>query len=595
MSGHTRKNREERLEGVGVCNGVAIGTAFLVDDPRGRILRVFLQAEDVEPELARFQQAVETALAQLQESRARLVDKIGEDYAYILEAHLLLLQDGNLIRQIENFIRERRANAEWAVKDVTRRLIEAWATISDDYLRARGSDIADVASRLISILAGTRPRELGSLDHEVIIVADDLLPSAAAELDPEKALGFVSDAGGPTSHTAIIARSLGIPAAVGLRNVTARIRSGETIILDGTSGTVILRPTPDTLRFYSEQRERQQQQQQRDIEERELPAVTTDGVEVMLQANIELPEELEPLRRYNAAGIGLFRSEFLYTKASPQLPTEEEQFSVYRLLAETSGADGAVIRTFDLGGDKLRLAGFEAEPNPAMGLRAIRLSLAIEDVFRTQLRAILRAAVYGHLRIVLPLISNLDELRHARRIIEEEGESLRRQNIPCLDDLPVGVMVEVPAAVVMASALAREADFFSLGTNDLIQYLLAIDRVNQHVSHMYEPMHPAVLRAIRFVADAAETANIPLTVCGEMAANPTQVVAMLGLGVRRFSMSPAAIPQVRRVVRTVSARESREVMEAALKLATPAEVNQHMHEQIAMRWGNFLSAAAVYG
>jgi phosphotransferase system enzyme I (PtsI) len=594
MPGTTRRLREERFEGIGVCNGVAIGSAFLVDDPRGRVLRVFLPPEEVEAEVARLHQAVQTAQQQLQDARQRLQDALGDEYARILEAHLLLLQDSSFIRQIEQFIRERRANAEWAVKDVTRKLLDVYATISDEYLRERSSDITDVTNRLIRILAGTKPRDLSALAQEAIIVADDLLPSVTAELDTDKVLGFVCNTGGPTSHTAIIARSLGIPAAVGLRNITSRVRSGETIIIDGSTGTVIVRPTPETLRFYSEQRERAQQQLLRDLEERELPAITADGTKIALRANIELLDDTEPLHRYNAEGIGLYRSEFLYSQVQSGLPTEEEQFEVYKILAETSGAAGAVIRTFDLGGDKLRLDGFEVEPNPALGLRAIRLSLTIEEVFRTQLRAILRAAAFGNLKIVLPLISNLDELRSAKRIIAEVERELREQKITHGEDIEIGVMVEVPAAVVMVETLAREADFFSLGTNDLIQYLLAVDRVNENVSRLYEPLHPAVLRAIKYAADAAHKAQIPLSVCGEMASNPAQVVVLLGLGIRDFSMTPAAIPQVRRIIRAVDLNDACEIAAHAISLTTPAEVNRYVQTQLARRWSHFLTTMPTF-
>jgi phosphotransferase system enzyme I (PtsI) len=594
MPGTTRRLREERFEGIGVCHGVAIGSAFLVDDPRGRVLRLFLPPEEIEAEVARFHQAVSAAQQQLHEARKRLQAALGEEYAWILEAHLLLLQDSSFIRQIEQFIRDRRANAEWAVRDVTQKLLDIYATISDEYLRERSSDITDVTDRLIRILAGNKPRDLAAIPREAIIVADDLLPSVTAELDTNRITGFVTNTGGPTSHTAIIARSLSIPAAVGLRNITARVRSGETIIIDGGAGTVIVRPTPETLRFYLEQREREQQQRLRDLEERELPAVTAEGVKIALRANIELLDDTEPLHRFNAEGIGLYRSEFLYSQVASGLPTEDEQFEVYKILAETSGPAGAVIRTFDLGGDKLRLEGFEAEPNPALGLRAIRLSLTVESVFRTQLRAILRAAEFGHLRIVLPLISNLDELRRAKQIIAEVERELREEKVRHGEDIEIGVMVEVPAAVVMAETLAREADFFSLGTNDLIQYLLAVDRVNENVSRLYEPLHPAILRAIKFAADAAWQAQIPLSVCGEMASNPAQIVVLLGLGIRDFSMTPSAIPQIKRVIRTVDLKEAREIAAHALSLTTPAEVNRYVQTQITRRWSHFLNPVTTF-
>jgi phosphotransferase system enzyme I (PtsI) len=586
-----RRAGEERIEGIGVCPGIAIGTAFLVDDPRGHVVRVYLHADEVEPELARFRNALTLAQQQLQESKERLREALGAEYASILEAHQLLIEDSSFIRLIEQDIRERRANTEWAIKDVSDRLMEVYARISDEYLRERRSDIADVASRLIRILTGTQRRDISHLAHEAIIVADDLLPSVAAELNTKKVLGFITNRGGWTSHTAIIARSLNIPASVGLRNVTARVRTGETIIIDGGSGTVILRPLPETLRFHTEQREREQQQMLRDLEERDLPAITTDNTVIRLRANIDLVEETEALHRYNASGVGLYRSEFLYTQTTEGLPDEQTQFASYKLLAETSGGEGAVIRTFDLGGDKLHLEGFKAEPNPALGLRAIRLSLTRQNIFRTQIRAILRAAVFGKLRILLPLISSVEELRQARSIIREVTAELDRETISHANNVAIGVMVEVPAAVIMAEPLARECDFFSLGTNDLIQYLLAIDRGNENVSRMYEPLHPAVLRAIKWVADTAERVQIPLTLCGEMASNAVHAMVLLGLGIRDFSMTPSAIPQVRRVVRAISLAEAHEIASHSLTLTTAAEVNQYVQSEIARRWAHFLNAA----
>jgi phosphotransferase system enzyme I (PtsI) len=572
---------------------VAIGAAFLVDDPRGRVVRVCLPAAELEAEIARFRQAVRLAQQQLQEAKERLRAALGEEHAYILEAHLLMLQDSSLGREVEQFIRENHANAEWAVRDVTNRLLEVYAEITDNYLRERGSDLEDVTHRLIKILSGTQTRELSELADEAIIVADDLLPSVAVELDPKRVLGFVTNVGGWTSHTSIIARSLGIPSVVGLHDITARVRSGETVVIDGSTGTVILRPSPETLRFYSEQRVREQQQEVFDVEQRGLPAVTRDGEAVALRANIELLEEIEAMRRYNAAGIGLYRSEFLYSQAASGLPAEEEQYEVYKLLAETSGEQGTVIRTFDLGGDKLKLEGFKPERNPALGLRAIRLSLSQEQVFRTQLRAILRAAAHGKLKLVLPLISNLDELRTAKGVIAEVERELRAASVRHAEDIEIGVMVEVPAAVMLAETMAREADFFSLGTNDLIQYMLAVDRVNENVNHLFDPLHPGVLRAIKLVAEAAHRARIPVTVCGEMASNPAQVVVLLGLGLRDLSMTPGAIPLIKRVVRAVDLTAASGIAAHALTLTTPAEVNKYVQAQVARYWSQFFTSPSL--
>ena len=580
----TRKYPEERLEGIGVCQGVAIGTAFLVDDPRGRIVRVFLPPEQLDAEVARFRDAVRVARKQVEESIERLRAALGSERAYILEAHLLMLQDRTIGDEVENFIRDNRANAEWDVRDVSNQLLDVYSQITDDYLRERGSDVADITHRLIKILSGTKTRDINQLADRAIIVADDLLPSLAADLNPRRVLGFVTNVGGWASHTSIIARSLNIPAVVGVRNVAARVRSGETVIIDGTTGTVILNPSPETYRFYSEQRERQQRQQLHDLEERELPAVTPDGQEVKLRANIELIEEIEAFQRYNAAGVGLYRSEFLFSQAASGLPSEDEQFEAYRFLAEISGRDNAVIRTFDLGGDKLNLKGFKPERNPALGLRAIRLSLAVREVFRTQVRAILRAADNqdgsARLKILLPFVTNLDEVREAKQAIAEIEKELRSEKIPHAEDVEIGVMVEVPAAVIMAEPLAREADFFSLGTNDLTQSMLAVDRGNENVNALFDPMHPAVLRAIKYVADAAHRMRIPINVCGEMASNPAQVIVLLGLGLRDLSMTPNAIPTIKRLVRSIRMSAAEKIANHTITLTTPAEVHRYVNAHL---------------
>ncbi len=595
MRGLAGKTSEDRYEGIGVCQGVAIGSAFLVDDPRGRIVRMFIPKQQVEAEVRRFRQAVGVAQRQVHQAMDRFREAFSSERAYILEAHLMMLKDRNLGRQVEDCIRHNRVNAEWAVRDVSNYLLDIYAQITDDYLRERGSDVADVAHRLIRILSGTKTRDLNELAEDSIIVAEDLLPSVAADLDPRRVLGFVTNAGGWTSHTSIIARSVNIPAVVGVRDIAQHIRSGETIIIDGATGAVIVNPLPETLRFYAEQRERQQEQQLHYLEERELPAITRDGREVKLRANIELIEEIEAFRRFNAAGVGLYRSEFLYAQAASGLPTEEEQYEAYRFLAEMCGDDGAVIRTFDLGGDKLHLEGFKPERNPALGLRAIRLSLAVDPILRTQVRAILRAAWQPdgkpRLKILLPFVSNLDEVRKAKEIIAEVERDLRAEGVEHAEEVEIGVMVEVPAAVIMAEPLAREADFFSLGTNDLTQSLLAVDRGNENVSELFDPMHPAVLRAIKYVADSARKINIPINVCGEMASNPTQVIMLLGLGLTDLSMTPSAIPAIRRLVRSIRLEDAEKLAAQAIALETPADVHRYVQTHLSELGSQFIATA----
>ncbi|HQR36092.1 MAG TPA: phosphoenolpyruvate--protein phosphotransferase [Blastocatellia bacterium] len=588
-----KKIPEVRFEGIGVCPGVAIGGAFLVDDPRGRVVRVFLPTEKLEAEIFRFRDAARAAQAQVKKDIERVRAALGSDHAYILEAHLLMLEDRTLGRQIENFIRVNHANAEWAVRDVTQHLLEVYGQIEDDYLRERGSDIEDVAYRIIKMLSGKEQRSLNELANNSIIVADDLLPSVTADLNPRNVLGFVTSIGGWTSHTAIIARSVNIPSVVGVRGINERIRSGETVIIDGTAGAVILNPSPETLIFYTEELQRQRQQTLYDIEERELPAITRDNVEICLRANIELIEEIDAYKRFNATGVGLYRSEFLYAQSESGLPTEEEQYEAYKFLAEMVGEEGAIIRTFDLGGDKLHLAGFKPERNPALGLRAIRLSLSNQPIFRTQVKAILRAASHGKLKILLPFVSNVDEVRRAKSIIAEVERELRADKVPHEEDIEIGVMIEVPAAVMMAEALAREADFFSLGTNDLIQSLLAVDRGNEHVSALFEPMHPAVLRAIKWVTDAANKMQIPVSICGEMASNPAQVILLIGLGLRDLSMTPSAIPAIRRLVRSIKLADAKGFAEHASDLNTPAEVRHYVQSHLSELGSEFLAMAHV--
>lgn len=586
-----KKIPEERFEGIGVCPGVAIGNAFLVDDSRGRVVRAYLPTEQLESEVFRFRDAARAAQAEVKRDIERVRLALGSDHAYILEAHLLMLQDRMLGRQIESFIRAKNANAEWAVRVVTQHLLEVYGKIEDDYLRERGSDIEDVAYRITKILSGTKHLSLNELANNSIIVADDLLPSVTADLNPRNVLGFVTNIGGWTSHTAIIARSVNIPAVVGVRDITESVRSGETVIIDGTAGVVIVNPSPETLIFYTEERQRQQQQAEYDVEERELPAITADNCEIRLRANIELIEEVDTYHRFNATGVGLYRSEFLYSQAESGLPTEDEQYEAYKFLADMVGEEGAVVRTFDLGGDKLHLDGFKPERNPALGLRAIRLSLSNEPIFRTQVKAILRAASHGNLKILLPFVSNVDEVRKAKSIIGDVQRELRADKVPHEEDIEIGVMIEVPAAVMMAEALAREADFFSLGTNDLIQSLLAVDRGNEHVSALFDPMHPAVLRAVKMVADAAGKMQIPVNVCGEMASNPAQVILLIGLGMRDLSMTPSAIPAIRRLVRSIKLADAERFAAQVIGLNTPAEVRHYVQKHLSELGSELLAAA----
>lgn len=585
------------LKGLGVSPGIARGTAVHFHWRGRHVFRVDLTEAEAEREVKRFHRALRIARRQLQTIKRRAERALGKEHAYILDAHLLMLEDQAVIGEIEALIRTTRVNAEWAVKVVTDRLVEIYSEISDDYLRARASDIEDVGRRVIGVLLGTQRARDHNLPPTTVLVTEELLPSALVELDLSSIVGFVIGIGGSTSHTAIIARSLGIPAVVGLHEAIHRIENDAPVIVDGTSGVVIVSPTPEEIaRSEAEQKEHQRRWSW--LGERlSLPAETLDGVGITLRANIELPSELDDVARYGANGIGLFRSEFLYLQAAPEAPSEEAQFEVYKRVAEAAGPSDAVIRTVDWDETRSPLAGSWSsavgvksvtrigdaglERNPALGLRGIRFSLQVPDLFRAQLRAIVRAAAYGRLRIVLPLITGVEELRQARRILTEVIRELRDEGQRVPDSVPLGAMIEVPAAVVLADHLARECEFFSLGTNDLTQYVLAVDRDNDRVAHLYDPLHPAILRVLHHTIRAAEEAGIPVEVCGEMAADPLHALVLLGLGVRIFSMRPRAIPLIKEVIRSVSIAEVTDAVARAREYGSADDVRACLRQRLA--------------
>jgi phosphotransferase system enzyme I (PtsI) len=582
--------RDVRLRGVGASPGVAVGSVLRLDE-RGRHQFYYLDVSptQVRREVRRLHEAFEQARAELQEIKARLTRELGYEHSFILDAHLLMLEDARLLAEIENEIRTRRVNAEWAVRSVIDRVEEAYRQVNDAYLRERTSDLEDVAMRLLTILSGRDKFDLSELDENVVLVAKDIWPSTVAELDFNRVLGFATNSGGITSHAAIIARALGIPAVVGLHDVTRRARTGTPIIIDGSAGEVILRPSKALARDYERRQEEDRARLARAVKPAEA-AETIDGTRITLRANVELPNEIDSLARFGAEGIGLYRSEFIFLARLPGLPGEEEQYQLYRRLAEATGDNGASIRVFDLGGDKLTLKGFEEEMNPALGLRAIRLSLRVEEIFRTQLRAILRANVHGKLRVVLPLISTISELREAKRIIADVKQELAEAGVEHNASLPIGVMIEVPAAALMADLFAREADYLSVGTNDLTQYMLAVDRANENVAHLYQPLHPAILRALAHLVRVASVARVPLEVCGEMAGDPFQAIALIGLGVRSLSLVPASIPLVKDAVRAVSCERITTLMKEAMKLTTSAEVEQLLVRELPRQAPQFFSA-----
>jgi phosphotransferase system enzyme I (PtsI) len=565
------------VEGIGVSAGIAVGRAVVIETRGPDVFRLYILEEQIDTEIARLHAAVQHARTELMRIRDNAGEDLGNDLAAIFDAHVLLLSDRHFLGRVEQRIRANRVNAEWAVHKTAEELDDRFANMDNAYIRERSEDLTDVSRHLLRSLQGSSHRELTGMPEGVIIVADDLTPSDAIRLGRQKVSGFAIESGGRTSHTTIIARSLHLPAVAGLTEVTSLLEDQSLVIVDGEKGRVILHPTEEVLAFYRRQKEELAERDHDLLATRELDSTTTDGVEIRLMANIDLPEEVGEVAAYGAAGIGLYRSEFLYIEKSPELPTEEEHLEIYRRLIEAAAPHPAIIRTYDLGGRKLaREVMATREENPVLGLRGIRLTLARPEVFRTQIRALLRAGVHGDLWVMLPLVSTLDELRRFRAFASEVAQELEREGLPFRRDIRLGVMIEVPAAAMIADMLAREVDFFSIGTNDLIQYSLAVDRNNEHVADLYQPLHPAILRMLRFVIDSARAARIEIGLCGEMAADPRYALLLVGMGLRRLSMSPSRIPEIKTWIRGISAANLAALAGQCQGYCTASDVQRHL-------------------
>jgi len=581
-----RDRKERRWRGIAVSDGVASGRVLRIHTgARHSIYRVTLEAPEVEREVRRYRAAVRLSRRQLLALKKRAARTLGEEHAYIFDAHLLMLEDRKLSEDVEAVIRAERVGSEWAVKVVTDRLLAVYDKIKDDYLRERSSDIEDVTRRLLVALSGESMRGR-RLTEDAVVVAEELMPSTIAELDFTHIKAVATDVGGWTSHTAIIARGLGIPAVVGLRDFYRAARTGDACVIDARTGEVVLHPTQETTGLV--QISGRAEAAARAVASGDLraPLRTSDGVEILLRANVELPVEYEWVGRYGARGIGLFRSEFLLSHRG-SMPSEEEQREAYEELARIAGDDGVNVRLFDVGGDKLipaRADGAE-ERNPALGLRAIRFCLRNESVLRTQARAVLRAAAKGRIDLVFPMISDVTDVRRARAVLEEERENLKREGKET-GRVRVGAMIEVPSAVLVAPAIAREVDFFSLGTNDLVQYTLAVDRGNDEVADWFRTLHPAVLHSVARALEAASAAGIPSNVCGEMAASPAYAAVLIGLGARELSMAPTSLARVRGVVAGVECSEVEAMALECLNCSTADEVEELVRVRLGERWPN---------
>jgi phosphoenolpyruvate-protein phosphotransferase (PTS system enzyme I) len=584
-----KARREIRFEGAGVSPGTAHGKIHVVRDDLDDVPRYRIAPSQIGDEIGRFEAALIQTRMQILEMQQRIAESIGAKDAAIFDAHLLVVEDRTLIDEVLRKLETDLCNVEWIFQEVATRYAETLNKIDDPYLRERALDIQDVTKRVIRNLQGKAPKAFLGLSEPHILIAHNLTPSDTASMKREHVLGIATDLGSRTSHTAIMARSLNIPAIVGLHDITAKLETGQYVLLDGTDGLLIVDPVPETIARYAEIESKRARIVAQLKELRETSSTTRDGRHIVLSANIELPEDVDAVAANGAEGIGLYRTEFLYLNRST-LPTEEEQYEVYRKVAESVRPDPLIIRTFDLGGDKLAPGTVDItdELNPFLGWRAIRFCLENVDIFKTQLRAILRASAIGNVKIMFPMISGLDELRGAIAVLAECKKELSSAKIDIGEGIEVGAMIEIPSAAISAHVLAREADFLSIGTNDLIQYALAVDRVNEKIAHLYEPTHPAVLRLLKMVADAAHANNIWVGVCGEMAGDIALIPLLLGLGMDELSASASLVPQVKRAVQSLAIPECRELVEGALNLDTASEIMARCLELADKRYGDLL-------
>ena len=570
----TEPNGQERVyTGIGVSPGVARGTIFVYRVAEEVVPSYDITAEQVPQEIARFEQALITTRQQLHELQQRIATGIGTGApTSILDVHLSITQDPALVEPVITRLNQDKKNVEFIFNEVTRKYVQTLAELSDEFLRERASDVQDVAHRVLRNLMGHETRTLNNLPPNTIVIAYDLSPSDTSSLDHHHVVGFATDVGSHTSHSAILARSMNLPAVVGLHDASQHLRTGDTAILDGYGGSLILFPSEQTLQIYGELEVKQHTIEERLVALRDQPAVTLDGHRVTLAGNIESPDDVPALQKVGAEGVGLFRTEFLYLNRK-EFPNEQEQYEKYVQAARAMKPHAVVIRTLDLGGDKFHSEEeTPSEINPFLGCRAIRFCLARPDVFKTQLRALLRASSEGNVKIMYPMISGVAELIRANEILDEVMADLRRENVPFDEKVQVGAMLEVPSAALTAETMANEVDFFSIGSNDLIQYTMAVDRVNEKVANLSEPTHPAILRLIRNCVEAAHNNNIWIGVCGEIAGDPLYIPLLVGMGIDELSLSAASVPRIKEVIRRLTLSEAQELAVAALHATRGREV-----------------------
>jgi len=579
-------NKEIRFQGAGVSPGLARGVIHVVRDDLDDVGRYQIEPSQIGNEIARFEAALVQTRVQILEMQQKIAEAIGAKDAAIFDAHLLVVEDRTLIDEVLRRLEAERCNVEWVFQEVASNYAETLSKIDDPYLRERAVDMQDVTRRIVRNLQGKAPQPVFSAAEPHILVAHNLTPSDTATMNRELVLGIATDLGSRTSHTAIIARSLNIPAVVGLHDATEKLETGQHVVLDGYTGVVIVDPTPETLSYYGEIEIRKGQVTKELRRLRKTSSTTSDGRHIVLSANIELPGDVEAVAENGAEGIGLYRTEFLFVNRDT-LPSEEEQYETYRKVAEQVKPNPLIIRTFDLGGDKLAVGAVDVgdELNPFLGWRAIRFCLENIDIFKTQLRAILRASAVGNVKIMFPMISGLEELRHAKEVLDECRREVGDKKAGKME---VGAMIEIPSAAISADSLAREVDFFSIGTNDLIQYTIAVDRVNERIAHLYEPTHPAVLRLLKMIADAAHANKIWVGVCGEMARDVALIPILLGLGMDELSVGATSVPRVKMAVRSLAVPECEQLVGEVLRLQTSSEILARCLELATKRYGDLL-------
>jgi phosphotransferase system enzyme I (PtsI) len=564
------------FKGIPSSPGIAIGKAFLYRTAKIEVVLDTIGDNEIDDEIVRFENAKLKTKQQIERIYTRAVKTMGQDKAEIFKAHIAILEDPMLTEKVVNYIREEKLNAIASLDRTIKEFCSVFDGLDDEYMRERAVDIKDVGKRLLGNLAGIDTQSLRELPGKAIIIAEDLTPSDTAELNADKVMGFATDIGGKTSHTAIIARTLEIPAVLGLKDISKKVKQGDTVIVDGYRGKVFVNPTKEQVEEYIKLK-RDLKQEERLLQRlRGLPAVTKDNRRVEISANIGVPDDVKTALKYGAEGVGLFRTEFLYMNRD-MLPTEDEQYEEYKRVALDMGGRPVIIRTLDIGGDKdLPYFGFPKELNPFLGWRAIRMCLDRTDIFETQLRALLRASIHGNLKIMYPMISGIAEIRSANKILNEVKKDLDIKGIPYKKDLEVGIMVEIPSAAIMADALIKEVDFFSIGTNDLTQYTLAVDRTNEKISDLYDPLHPSVLRLVRNVIEESHKAGKWTGMCGELAGDPMAAVVLLGLGLDEFSMSASSIPKIKQIIRNTTYEEAKRIADHVINMSTGQEVRDYI-------------------